>query len=65
MMATVNIKAQVLDEQGAHLIRAYLGRYRLDMTTAELIGCYRKLVDTSVSTDEEECALLDLLVPLS
>lgn len=63
-MAT-EIELITAERVDANVIRNYVTRFSHDMTTAELIGAYRKLVDTGVSTDAEECALLDLLRPLA
>lgn len=49
----------------AEVVRRYLELFIDDMTTAELIGAYRKLIDLEQATDAEECALLDLLAGLS
>lgn len=55
---------QSITKRHAQTVRRYLNAFANDMTTAELIGAYRKLVDTGESTDAEECALLDLLAPM-
>lgn len=54
--------------KSANLVRDYILEYhfiRNEMTTAELIGAYQKLVDTGFATDADECALLDLLNPFA
>jgi len=47
----------------ANIARQYIETFEYDMSTAELIGAYRKLIDLKQATDDEECALLDLLMP--
>lgn len=47
----------------AYVARKYLINFQDELSTAELIGCYRKIVDSGCATDEEECALLDLIDP--
>lgn len=47
----------------AYVARKYLINFGDELSTAELIGCYRKIIDSGCATDEEECAFLDLVNP--
>lgn len=47
----------------AAIARKYLNNFKCNMSSAELIGCYRKIIDSGCATDAEECAFLDLIDP--
>lgn len=53
----------LINPNATNAVRVYLAYFADSMTTAELIGAYRKLIDNGHATEAEECAFLDLIAP--
>lgn len=50
-----------VNQSAAEVVRNYIIIFNDDMTSAELIGAYRKIIELGQATDAEECAFLDLI----